>query len=62
MGRLRRAKIGRPPRAGETATRRLEVRCTADEVERLRALAESRGESISATVRAALAALLRRGR
>ena len=59
---MRRPKIGRPPRAGEAATRRLEVRCTSEERAKLEALAQRRGESMSDVVRSAIALLLGRAR
>ncbi len=62
MGGVKRPKIGRPPRAGEAATKRVEVRCTSEERERLEALAQRRGESMSDVVRSAIALLLGRAR
>ncbi len=50
-----RARIGRPPRAGVRATKRVELRATEDELEQWRALAEGAGLTLSAWIREQIA-------
>lgn len=48
------AKRGRPPRAGERATERIELRLTLDELRAVRALAKANGATVADAIRLAV--------